>query len=92
MLANFLTNDLNKNSKFGCIAWIVKNPIRPGGEGGEGHPEGKFVRPTFFSQFGGADFENACYTGVQGGVWLQAEAEASAKVHDYFLNRICISY
>ena len=27
-------------------------PFRPGGEGGEGHPEGKFVRPTFFSQFG----------------------------------------
>ena len=52
---------------------------RPGGEGGEGHPQGKFVRPTFFSQFGGADLENACYTGVQGGVWLQSEAEASAK-------------
>ena len=25
------------------------------------------------------NFENACYTGVQGGVWLQSEAEASAK-------------
>ena len=32
----------------------------------EGHPEGEFVRPTYFSQFGDADFENACYTGVQG--------------------------
>ena len=29
--------------------------------------EAKFVRPTFFSQFGGADFENSCYTGVHRG-------------------------
>ena len=37
-------------------------------DGGEGHPEAKFVRPTFLvnSGGGGADFENACYTGVQG--------------------------
>ena len=25
---------------------------RPGGEGGEGHPEGKFVRPTFLVNSG----------------------------------------
>ena len=30
---------------------------RLGGEGGEGHPERKFVTPTFFSQFGVADFK-----------------------------------
>ena len=74
---------LNVNVKLGGVNFCVLNrsqginssqckqysdiTYRPGGEGGEGHPEGKFVRPTFFSQFGGADFENACYTGVQGG-------------------------
>ena len=40
--------------------------IRPG-EGGEGHPEGKFVRPTFFSQFGGTDFKKCTLYGRPGG-------------------------
>ena len=51
------------------LPYFILGSYRPGGEGGEGHPEGKFVRPTFFSQFGGADFENAC--NAQGGVCLQ---------------------
>ena len=50
---------------------------RPGWEGGDGHPAGKFMRPTFFSQVGGADFKNACYTGVQGGVCLKFWTESS---------------
>ena len=49
------------------LPYFILESCRPGRQGGEGHPEAKFVRPTFLSQFGGADFENACYTGVQGG-------------------------
>ena len=59
-----------------CCDLCLHEYNRPTGEGGEGHPEGKFVRPTFFSQFGGADLENACYTGVQRrGVCLQFRIE-----------------
>jgi hypothetical protein len=41
---------------------------RPGGEGGNGPPTGKFMRPRGFGQFGGAEFENRWYTGFGRGL------------------------
>jgi hypothetical protein len=68
-----------------CIIKIVHLTFLDQEEkGGGSHPARKFVRPTFFSQVGGVDFKNACYTGVQGGVIL-------CKVHDYFLIKFTLA-
>ena len=36
---------------------------RPGGEGGNSPPTGKFMKPSELGQFWGAEFENRWYTG-----------------------------
>ena len=33
-------------------------PYRPGGEQGNRHQKAKFMRPSQFGQFGGANFDN----------------------------------
>ena len=42
---------------------IDLSTYRPGGEGGNSPPTGKFMKPSELGQFWGAEFENRWYTG-----------------------------
>ena len=67
-------------------------PIRPGGEGGYGHPEaGKIYETWWKGQFSGVEFENQCYTGRKRVISLVLTNKASFSCIEFFLRfSVCV--